>query len=70
MQTKIKVSVEYGKKPSKSPKAKDGWNYFMHVIVNGKTDSKKGYEFYHSMKNAKRGALRAAKKYECKAKEV
>jgi len=70
MQTKIKVSVQYGKKPSKSAKAKNGWNYFMHVIVNEKTDSKKSYEFYHCMRNAKRGAMRAAKKYGCKVKQV
>lgn len=60
------IVVKYGSKQSKSPKAKEGKNYFIAVYVDGKLDRKQSRDYYYCMKTCKRGAMRFAKRNNCK----
>lgn len=60
------IVVKFGTKPSKSAKAKDGKNFFVELYIDGKLDKAQSRNFYYSMKNCKRGAMRLAKRNNCK----
>lgn len=60
------IIVKFGTKPSKSAKAKDGRNFFVELYIDGKLDKAQSRSFYYSMKNCKRGAMRLAKRNNCK----